>query len=126
VVSRRCGVSALWVRCRDPSDRAALIGMPKHNHTELNCSPDGPWLTLRSGANSLTLNLREIIRGEMFAAGSSGMKRTMAGWLKERDAECKQEPFKDPPKRNERRPAPKSGGRIPASRLIPPPKARGE
>ena len=98
--------------------------MPKHPHTELNCSPDGPWLTLRHGEHSLTLNLREIIRGEMFAAGSSGMKRTMAGWLKDRDAEGKQEPFGEPPTKNERRAAPKPGGRSPASRLIPPPRAK--
>ncbi|MGB8984834.1 MAG: hypothetical protein WCC12_23415 [Anaerolineales bacterium] len=47
------------------------------------------------------------------------MKRTMAGWLRARDAEGQPEPVKDPPKKNERRPASKSKV-IPASRHIPP------
>jgi hypothetical protein len=82
-------------------------------HTELNLSPDGPWLTIRDGDVSLTLNLREIIRGQMFAAGPTSMKRTMAAWLKARDAEGKPEAVQDPPPENERKP-------IPASRRIPP------
>jgi hypothetical protein len=60
--------------------------MPKRPHTELNCSPDGPWITIHGETGSLTVNFREVMRGEMFAASPS-RKRIIGEWIKARDAE---------------------------------------
>jgi hypothetical protein len=61
--------------------------MPKKlPHTTLNCSPDGSWITMHGDTGSVTINLREVMRGEMFAA-SPGRKRIISEWLKARDAE---------------------------------------
>jgi hypothetical protein len=54
-----------------------LRPMPKHPHTELNCSPDGPWITMNGKTESVTINLREVMRGELFAANPS-RKRIIA------------------------------------------------
>ena len=60
--------------------------MSKRPHTELNCSKDGPWLTLHGDTGSVTFNLREMIREQLFAARPD-RKRLLAQWLKARDAE---------------------------------------
>jgi len=51
--------------------------MPKRSHTELRCSKDGPWVTMRGDTGSVTINLREVMRGELFAA-SPGRKRIIS------------------------------------------------
>ena len=70
--------------------------MPKRPHTELHCSPDGPWITLRSHGSSLTFSLRHLVRELMPAESSSSRRRIMPEWLKARDAEIQQELI-DPP-----------------------------
>ena len=60
--------------------------MPKRPHTLLNCSPDGPWITMHGDTGSVTINLREVMRGELFAA-SRDRRRIISEWLKARDAE---------------------------------------
>jgi hypothetical protein len=60
--------------------------MPKSAHTELNCSSDGPWITMHGDTGSVTINLREVMRGELFAANPY-RKRILAEWLRARDAE---------------------------------------
>jgi hypothetical protein len=61
--------------------------MAKRPHTELNCSPDGPWITLQGKNASLTFNLRELIRDMMPAQSVAGKRHLMAEWLRDRDAE---------------------------------------
>jgi hypothetical protein len=92
--------------------------MPKKPHTELNCSPDGPWITLHAGHRHLTFNLRYLIR-ELMPAQHADRRRTMAHWLQAREAEQRGEPALPPPKANARKP-------IPASRRIPPRTAKGK
>ena len=60
--------------------------MPKRPHTLLNCSPDGPWITMHGDTGSVTINLREVMRGELFAA-SRDRRRIISEWIKARDAE---------------------------------------
>ena len=61
--------------------------MSKKPHTELQCSPDGPWLTLQAKNASVTFNLRELVRDLMPAQSSPGRRRLLAEWLRDRDAE---------------------------------------
>jgi hypothetical protein len=61
--------------------------MPKRSHTELSCSPDGPWITIRGKEASLTFSLREFIRDLMPAERYSDRRMIMSDWLKARDAE---------------------------------------
>jgi len=99
--------------------------MPKKSHTELNCSPDGSWLTIRDGERSAIYNVRDLLRARMCEAGTGSDKRVIGAWLKAREAKGKRESLKDPPKGSERRPASAThSGIIPASRLIPAPKAK--
>ena len=60
--------------------------MPTRPHTSLTCSPDGPWVTMHGDTGSITINLREVMRGALFAA-SRDRKRIIAEWIKARDAE---------------------------------------
>jgi hypothetical protein len=61
--------------------------MPKRPHTELNCSKDGPWISIRGKESALTFSLREFIRDLMPAEQYSDRRRVMSEWLKARDAE---------------------------------------
>jgi hypothetical protein len=57
--------------------------MPKKPHTTLNCSPDGPWITMTGDTGSVTINLREVMRGELYAANPD-RKRIISQWLRAR------------------------------------------
>jgi hypothetical protein len=59
--------------------------MPKKPpHTSLSCTADGPWITMHGNTGAVTINLREVMRGELFAA-SRDRKRIISEWLKARD-----------------------------------------
>ena len=55
--------------------------MPKRPHTELRYSPDGPWITMHGDTGSVTINLREVMRGELFAANRD-WRRIISEWIK--------------------------------------------
>jgi hypothetical protein len=95
--------------------------MPKQIYTELLFSPDGPWLTLRDGEASVTINLRHWVREQMYATNTLN-RRTMSGWLKARQAEDKEGKLVPPSVKVgvTRDPRPP----IPASRRIPQPTAK--
>jgi hypothetical protein len=63
--------------------------MPKRSHTELSCSPDGPWITIRGKEASLTFSLREFIRDLMPAERYSDRRMIMSDWLKARDLKAR-------------------------------------
>jgi hypothetical protein len=48
--------------------------------------PRRPWVTMHGDTGSVTINLREVMRGELFAA-SRDRRRIIAAWIKARDAE---------------------------------------
>jgi hypothetical protein len=71
--------------CKRANHQVCWAIPKKPTHTELNCSPDGPWVTIRDDENNaLTINYREHIREIMPAERSRSRRRIMARWLKAR------------------------------------------
>jgi hypothetical protein len=97
--------------------------MPKPKHTELNNSPDGPWIMINSNIGALTFSFHEVLCNQTYAETGSD-KGIIAAWVRARDAEGKPAPVKEPSKPNDRTRYACHDERLPASRRTPPPRAK--
>ena len=83
--------------------------MANNRHTELSCSPDGPWLILRAAGIERSLNVRHIVAKLSAEAGPGSARKFYQAWTRDRLNEGPEEPVKEPESRKP----------IPASRRIP-------